>query len=238
MAPGPARGRVAAFRAPFADDLLPGALEGYDVPVSDGTARNRANIAAALESMSAAGYAVRDGAMTTPAGDPFAFEILLQTGSAENDAVVNIYVEALERLGVAVEVTRVDSAQFRERRDAFDFDMIHYRWGLSLSPGNEQYGYWGCNAAAAEGSRNLMGVCHPAIEAMIDRMLNADSQDDYRAAVRALDRVLISGRYVVPFWHNPVSRIAHDAKLRFPDAIPIYGDWIGWQPDVWWVEPD
>jgi len=238
MAPGPATGRVAAFLAPFADDLLPGALEGYDVPVSDGTARNRANIAAALESMAAAGYAVRDGVMTTPAGDPFAFEILLQTGSAENDAVVNIYVEALERLGVAVEVTRVDSAQFRERRDAFDFDMIHYRWGLSLSPGNEQYGYWGCNAAAAEGSRNLMGVCHPAIEAMIDRMLNADSQDDYRAAVRALDRVLISGRYVVPFWHNPVSRIAHDAKLRFPDAIPIYGDWIGWQPDVWWVEPD
>jgi two-component system osmolarity sensor histidine kinase EnvZ len=75
------------------------------------------------------------------------------------------------------------------------------------------------------------------IEAMIDQMLNSDSQDDYVAAVRALDRVLTAERYVVPFWHNPVSRIAYASDLRFPDVIPIYGDWIGWQPDVWWVQP-
>ncbi len=237
MRPGAAADRVAEFLAPFEGDLLPGALEGYALPMSDGSERNRANIAAALAQMEAAGYTVVDGVMTTPDGAPFTFEILLQTGSAENDAIVNIYTEALERLGIMADVTRVDSAQFRERRDVFDFDMIYYRWGLSLSPGNEQYGYWGCDAATSDGSRNLMGVCQPAIDAMIDRMLNSESQDDYRAAVRALDRVLISGRYVVPFWHNPISRIAHNAELRFPDVIPIYGDWIGWQPDVWWVEP-
>lgn len=237
MQPGPAEGRVAEFLAPFAADLLPGTLEGYVMPVSDGTERNRGGIAAALAALEAAGYSVQNGVMTTPEGTPFAFEILLQTGSAENDAILNIYSEALTRLGIAVEVTRVDAAQFRERRDAFDFDMVYERYGLSLSPGNEQYSYWGCDTRDTQGSRNLMGACHPAIEAMIGRMLTSDSQDDYVAAVRALDRVLTAQRYVVPFFHNPVSRIAHSAELRFPDAIPIYGDWIGWQPDVWWVQP-
>ena len=237
MQPGPAEGRVAEFLAPFAADLLPGTLEGYVMPVSDGTERNRGGIAAALAALEAAGYTVQNGVMTTPEGTPFAFEILLQTGSAENDAILNIYSEALTRLGIAVDVTRVDAAQFRERRDAFDFDMVYERYGLSLSPGNEQYSYWGCDTRDTQGSRNLMGACHPAIEAMIGRMLTSDSQDDYVAAVRALDRVLTAQRYVVPFFHNPVSRIAHSAELRFPDVIPIYGDWIGWQPDVWWVQP-
>ena len=238
MEAGAATGRVAEFLARHEDDLLPGALEGYTLPQSDGTERNRAGIRAALARMEAAGYRVVDGVMTDPEGAPFSFEILLQTGSAENDAIVNIYTEALDRLGIAVEVSRVDPAQFRERRDAFDFDMIYYRWGLSLSPGNEQYSYWGCDAADAQGSRNLMGVCSPAIDGMVDAMLSAESQDDYRAAVRALDRVLISGRYVVPFWHNPVSRVAHDATLHYPETLPIYGDWIGWQPDVWWFAED
>jgi peptide/nickel transport system substrate-binding protein len=236
MQPGPAEGRVAEFLSPFASDLLPGALEGYEMPVSDGTARNRRGIGAALEAMEAAGYTVRDGVMTTPEGAPFTFDILLQTGSAENDSIVTIYTEALQRLGIAVTVSRVDAAQFRERRDNFDFDMIYERYGLSLSPGNEQYSYWGCEMVEVTGSRNLMGACSPAIEALIGRMLTSESQDDYVAAVRALDRVLTSQRYVVPFWHNPVSRIAHNAELRYPDTIPIYGDWIGWQPDVWWSE--
>ncbi|MHA7886606.1 extracellular solute-binding protein [Roseicyclus sp.] len=236
MSTGPAEGRVAEFLMPFEGVLLPGASEGYVMPVSDGTERNRAGIATALEALEAAGYTVTEGVMTTPEGAPFTFEILLQTGSSENDAIVNIYTEALERLGIAVEVSRVDAAQFRERRDVFDFDMIYERYGLSLSPGNEQYSYWGCETVDVTGSRNLMGACHPAIEAMIGQMLNSASQDDYVAAVRALDRVLTSMRYVVPFWHNPVSRVAHSAELRYPEVIPIYGDWIGWQPDVWWVE--
>jgi peptide/nickel transport system substrate-binding protein len=236
MLPGPAEGRVAEFLEPFAGDLLPGALEGYELPVSDGTERNRAGIAEALRLMEEAGYTVENGVMTGPDGTPFTFEILLQSGSSENDSIVNIYVEALERLGITPSVSSVDPAQYRERTDAFDFDMTYYARGLSLSPGNEQRLYWGCDMVETEGSRNLMGACHPAIEAMIDRLLTSESQDDYVAAVRALDRVLISQRYVVPFWYNPIARIAHNAELRYPDYIPIYGDWIGWQPDVWWVE--
>jgi peptide/nickel transport system substrate-binding protein len=236
MQEGAAEGRVAEFLAPFEGELLPGAMEGYALPVSDGSERNRAGIAEALRLLEEAGFSVREGVMTGPDGEPFTFEILLQTGSSENEAIVSIYVEALERLGIFPAVTSVDSAQYRERTDAFDFDMTTYRRGLSLSPGNEQRLYWGCDMADSQGSRNLMGACHPAIEAMIDRMLTSESQDDYVAAVRALDRVLMSQRYVVPFWYNPISRIAHNAELHYPETIPIYGDWIGWQPDVWWVE--
>ena len=236
MQPGAAEGRVAELLEPFADDLLPGALEGYELPVSDGTERNREGIRRAIELMEEAGYTIEEGVMTGPDGAPVTFEILLQTGSSENDAIANIYVEALMRLGIDVTITRVDSAQYRERTDVFDFDMTYYTRGLSLSPGNEQRLYWGCEMVEEEGSRNLMGACHPAIEAMIDEMLSSGSQDDYVAAVRALDRVLISERYVVPFHHNPISRLAFNRELEYPDYIPIYGDWIGWQPDVWWVE--
>ncbi|ABD55227.1 extracellular solute-binding protein [Jannaschia sp. CCS1] len=235
MNPGPAEGRVLELLEPFAEELRPGAIEGYALPVSDGSERNRSGIRTAIALMQEAGYTVEDGVMTGEAG-PVTFEILLQTGSSENDAITNIYTEALERLGIDVQVTRVDSAQFRERRDVYDYDMIYYRWGLSLSPGNEQRNYWGCEAGLVDGGRNLHGGCNPAIDAMIDEMLSASSQDNYRAAVRALDRILISDRYVVPFHHNPISRIAYNSELNFPDTIPIYGDWVGWQPDVWWVE--
>ncbi|MEJ6394854.1 extracellular solute-binding protein [Gymnodinialimonas sp. 2305UL16-5] len=235
--PGPATGLVAELLEPYAADLLPGALDGYELPVSDGSARNRAGIRNAIRLMEEAGYSVEDGGMMGPDG-PVSFEILLQTGSSENDAITNIYTQALERLGIEVNVSRIDSAQFRERSDAFDFDMIYYQWGLSLSPGNEQYAYWGCDVADQQGSRNLHGGCNPAIDGMIDAMLTADSQEEYRAAVQALDRVLMAERYVIPFHHNPISRLAFNAELNYPEVIPIYGDWIGWQPDVWWVEPD
>jgi len=238
MMDGPAEGRVAEFLAPFAETILPGALEGYTLPVSDGGEANRAGIRRALSLMEEAGYTVVDGVMTTPEGAPFRFDILIQQGSSENQSIVNIYTEALDRLGITPTISTVDSAQYRERTDAFDFDMTTYRWGLSLSPGNEQRRYWGCDTAQTEGSRNLSGICNPAVDAMIDRMLSSESQADYVAAVRAMDRVLMSERFIVPFWHSPISRIAHDANLRFPETLPIYGDWIGFQPDVWWIEAE
>ncbi len=238
MEPGAATGRVADFLVPFADDLLPGATDGYSLPIGDGGEANRSGIRAALGLMEDAGYTIEDGVMTDATGQPFTFEIMLQQGSTENQAVVNIYTEALERLGITPGISTIDSAQYRERADAFDFDMTYSQWGLSLSPGNEQRLYWGCEMAETTGSRNLMGACSPAIDAMIDQMLTSDSLEDYRAAVQAMDRVLMAGRYVIPFWQNPVSRIAHDANLHYPEALPIYGDFIGWQPDVWWVEAD
>ena len=235
-APGPAEGKVRALLEPFTDTLLPGAIEGYALPAGDGTERNRRNIRAALGLMAEAGWTLQDGALKNDAGEVFGFNILLSSGSNEWQQIVDLYSAALERMGIAVTVSSVDSAQYKEQVNAFDFDMTWYARGLSLSPGNEQTLYWGSAAADTEGSRNLMGMKSPAADALIEALLTSASQDDFLAAARALDRVLISGRYVIPTWYNPVSRIAHVKELRYPDKLPMYGDWIGFQPDVWWYE--
>ncbi|MDJ0827046.1 MAG: extracellular solute-binding protein [Rhodobacter sp.] len=237
MRDGPAEGRVRDLLKPFAAELLPGALDGYALPVSDGSVRNRANIRAAAGLLEAAGWTVdAGGVLRNAAGDAFTFEILLRQGSAENKAIVDIYVEALQRLGIDATVATVESAQYKERTTEYDFDMTYYRRGLSLSPGNEQNLYWGCDGVAAPGTRNWMGMCSPAAEAMIGEILNAASRDDFIAATRALDRVLTTGRYVIPIYQFTVSRLAHVKELRYPDQVPIYGDWFVWQPEVWWYE--
>ena len=237
MRDGPAEGRVRMLLEPFADHLYPGALEGYALPVSDGTAANRAGTRRAMALLAEAGWTPGDdGVLRNDAGEAFAFTILLRQGAAEMRAITDMYVESLRRLGVRVDVTTVDSAQYTERTRDYDFDMTHYLRGLSLSPGNEQWLYWGSDAADQPGTRNFMGVRSPAIDAMIEALLTSTTQDDFIAATRALDRALTTGRYVVPFWFSPVSRMAHDARLKYPDRLPIYGDWLGFQPEVWWHE--
>ena len=234
MTDGAAQGRVAEMLEPFADELTPGTIEGYSLPVSDGTERNRAGTARALELMQAAGYTVQNGVMTGPDGRPFAFEILLGQGGSENQAIIDMYTQSLARLGITPTISVVDDAAYKERTDALDFDMTYYRVGLSLSPGNEQYLYFGADAADTPGTRNLMGVKSEAVDAMIDGMLTAESQDDFKARVQALDRILTAGRYVIPIYQWNISRIAHAKELQFPEPLPVMGDWPGWQPDVWW----
>jgi len=236
LEPGPAPEAERALLAPFADTLLPGALDGYALPEGDGSERNRANIAAAIDLMAHAGWTVQDGAMKDAGGNPFTFEILLNQGANEPQQIVDLYSSALRRLGITPTVTAVDGAQYQERTNRFDFDMAYYIRGVSLSPGNEQLLYWGAEAAETEGSRNWMGMKSPAAEAMIEAMLNAPDRDGFITATRALDRVLTSGRYVIPIWYNPVSYLAHAKQLEFPETIPVYGDWQGFQPDIWWWE--
>ena len=236
MEPGPAKGLVAEYLAPFADELLPGAIDGYQLPEGDGSERNRKNLRLALSLMEEAGWTLQDGVLRDAEGQPFGFEILMSSGSSETQQIVDIYSAALQRMGVQVTASTVDSAQYKERTNAFDFDMTWYERSLSLSPGNEQNLYWGSEAADTEGSRNWMGMKSPATEAMIERLLTSESQEAFVAATRALDRVLTTGRYVIPVWHVPVARIAHVKELRYPSKLPMYGDWIGFQPDVWWYE--
>lgn len=234
MSTGPAEGRVKALLDPFAADLAPGTIDGYSLPVSDGTLRNRANLATAVERLAEAGWTVQDGVLKNASGETFAFSILLTQGSSEEQSIADLYVQALERLGMAVTVETVDAAQFKERTNSFDFDMTWYRRGLSLSPGNEQKQYWGIEAADSEGSRNWMGMKSPAAEAMIDATLTAGTRDEFLSAVKALDRVLTAGRYVIPTYQYNVSWIAHAKELKFAQPLPIYGDWINWQTDTWY----
>ncbi|WP_461469296.1 extracellular solute-binding protein [Pararhodobacter sp.] len=236
MRPGPAEGAVRALLEPFAATLLPGALEGYALPVSDGR-RNRANRREAARLLAEAGWTPDDaGVLRDAGGAPFAFEILLQQGSSELQAIANTYVEALQTLGITATVVVIDPAQFVERTNRYDFDMTYALRAMSLSPGNEQMLYWGADGVETPGTRNWSGVHDPAVEAMIDAMLNARGQEDFVAAVRALDRVLMAGRYAIPFWYAPHSRLAVARGLHFPDILPIYGDWTGFLPEVWWYE--
>lgn len=241
LRPGPAEGRVKALLEPFADDVFPGALEGYSLPQSDGTKRNRKNIRNAMALLNEAGWTVQEGVLKNVDGQPLVLDVLLKQDAllAQARTYMDIYGQALKRLGITLEVETTDSAQYNARIAEFDFDLTFMRRALSLSPGNEQRAYWGSQDAYTPGTRNLMGMASPAADAMMDAMLAAESRDDFVAAVRALDRVLISGRYVIPIHQYSVGRIAHLAELSYPqDRLPVYGDGVWFLPHVWWFEAD
>ncbi|MCA0927200.1 extracellular solute-binding protein [Ruegeria profundi] len=236
MQPGPATGRVAELLEPYAGDLPPGAIEGYALPVSDGSARNRTNIREANKLLSEAGWTIQDGVLRNEAGQDFTISVLLQQGDTESQTAIEIYTRALERLGITISVEQVDSAQFAGRTAELDFDMTFFRRALSLSPGNEQRLYWGRQDADTQGTRNLMGVASPAVDGLIDTMLASETHEDFVAATRALDRVLTAGRYVIPIWNFDIGRIAHVKELKQPQTLPIYGDGPEYMPQVWWYE--
>jgi len=237
MRPGAAEGEVRDLLEPFADALPPGALEGYALPVNETGAGNRRNMRAAARLLAEAGWEPdAAGRLRNPAGEVFAFDILLRQGQPEVQSIAAIYIEALEQLGIAARTVVIDSAQYVERTNAYDFDMTHFVRLMSLSPGNEQWLYWGSEGVEVPGTRNLPGVASPAVEAMITTMLETTEHETFVAATRGLDRALMAGRYAVPFWFAPVSRLAIAQGLHFPERLPIYGDWTGFLPEVWWYE--
>ncbi len=237
MRSGPADDDIKSLLKPYMASLLPGALEGYDLPKSDGTERNRTNLRAAANLLNTVGWYIREGKLTNNRGEFFEFEILLRQSERDYQNIVDIYLKALERLGIRAEISVVDDAQYNQQINDLDFDVTSFRRALSLSPGNEQRLYWGSEVAHSKGTRNLMGVSSEAIDAVIEALLNARDTEDFEVTVRALDRLLISGRYVIPIWRYGASRIAHAKELRFPENLPIYGDrGSTWLPHVWWYE--
>ena len=239
MQPGPATGRVQALLEPFSAELPPGTLEGYEMPRSDGTQRNRANLLAAADLLEEAGWRVQNGVLRNAGGEELRLNVLLRQDAliAQANTMIDIYEAALARLGIALDVDQTDIAQFTEREAAFDFDITFMRRSLSLSPGNEQRLYWGSETAEQPGSRNLMGAQSAAVDAMIDAMLTAEDREDFIAATRALDRILTAGRYVIPIHGFAEGRVAHVKQLHYPsDTLPLYGDGIHFLPEVWWWE--
>ncbi|MCC5989015.1 MAG: ABC transporter substrate-binding protein [Pararhodobacter sp.] len=238
MVPGePAEGLERALLEPFADELPPGALEGYALPVSDGTSANRRNMRTASRLLAEAGWQADErGVLRNAAGEAFSFDILLRQGAAEVQAIASVYTEALTQLGIRARMAVIDPAQYVERSYAYDFDMTHFTRLMSLSPGNEQWLYWGSDGVEVPGTRNLAGVNAPAAEAMITTLLETEDAETFTAAARALDRVLMAGRYAIPFWYAPVSRLAVASHLHHPERLPLYGDWTGFLPEVWWSQ--
>ena len=222
-----------ALLAPFAGDVKPEIMDGsFALPVSDGSGENREGRKEALALLEQAGYRLENGTLVSQATrQPFVFEILATTRAEER--LLLTYARALKQVGIDAQIRQVDSAQYQRRKQTYDFDMIQYDWPVSLSPGNEQSFRWGSEAAVTEGSFNYAGVKSPAVDAMIKAMLEAKDRTSFVAATRALDRVLLSGDYVVPLFHLPRQWLAYWSELKRPAKTPLYG----YQLDTWWMEP-
>ncbi|NPD15659.1 ABC transporter substrate-binding protein [Xinfangfangia sp. D13-10-4-6] len=240
MIPGtPAEGDELARLLPFADSLPPGTIEGYRLPGASDATSYRRQLRSAARLLEEAGWHADDsGMLRDSAGRPFRFEILLGVGQDEMIAVAAIWIEALRALGIEASVNAIDAAQMRERTREYRFDVTHYIRSTSLSPGNEMLLYWGSAGVTQPGSGNWMGVDTPAVDALIAQILGTDDPAEFQTSVRALDRVLTAGRYVVPIWYSDRARIAHRKELKYPAKIPLYGDWLGFQPDTWWYQAE
>jgi len=226
----PANARERELLAPFPDAVRADILAGkWSPPVTDGSGHDRAPLRRALALFKQAGYALKGTQLTHLAsGRPLTFEILTTTRDQERLALA--FVRNLKRAGIEARVRSVDATQFERRRISFDFDMMEYRWEQSLSPGNEQLFYWGSAAADQEGSRNYMGIKSKAIDALIAAMLSAITRTDFVSATRALDRVLLSGFYVVPLYYPPVQWVARWRRIEHPSRTSLFG----YLPETWW----
>ncbi len=229
----PADEHERALLAPFPDAVRPDVLDGtWSPPVSDGTGRDRNTLREALALLRAAGYELEGTALRDHTTHRrLAFEILVTSRDEERLALT--FSSNLARAGIKADVRMVDAVQYDQRRSTYDFDMIEYRWEQSLSPGNEQSFYWGSAAADQDGTRNYMGVRSPAVDTMIAAMLSARARGDFVDAVRALDRVLISGCYVVPLFYLPAQWVARWSSVEHPARTSLYG----YLPETWWRQP-
>ena len=194
-----------------------------------------AALAAALQTIPAllaqAGWTVKDGQLENAKGDPFRFELLLD--QPEFERVVLPFAQNLARLGIAANVRTIDPAQYENRMQNFDFDMTVVLYPESLSPGNEQRDYWTAASGKSVGGRNLLGIASPAVDDLVEQVVNAPDRLSLVNRVHALDRVLLEGYYVIPNWHFPYFRVASWDKFSRPAVAPPYGLAI----DTWWVDP-
>ena len=221
-----------ALLGKYVDFVLPEILEGtYTPPKSDGSGHDRRFLRHAFDALMKAGYRLEGHTMVGPDGRPLSFQILLNGTAGE--AVASTWQRTLAKLGIVVDIRSVDSAQYLQRQQTYDYDVILQSYYSSLSPGAEQIGRWGSASRDLDGTYNFAGVAEPAVDAMIDALLNARSQKDFITAVRAFDRVLLSGAYVVPLYHQPKQWVARWAHIRHPEVTPVYG----YQLQTWWREP-
>ena len=227
-------GAELALLEPFRDRLPPEVFtKEFTVPKTDGSGNPRQNLRTALKLLREAGWSAKDGVMRNAAGQELSFEILLLSQSGMERITLPL-VANLEKIGIKATVRNVDPAQYQNRVRDFDFDMIVGSFGQSQSPGNEQRDYWSSAAADLQGSRNVVGVKDPVVDALVEKVIQAPDRDALVAATRALDRVLLWGFYVVPHFHSESYRVIYWNKFGKPAVTPKYGRGY---PDTWWVDP-
>lgn len=221
---------------PFRDQLPEGLFtEIYTNPTTDGSGSNRQNLRAATRLLSEAGWSVNEEGVliNDETGNAFEIEFLLQNPTFVRN--VQPYLEVLGKLGIFGKVRVVDTSQYQNRLDSFDFDMVIYSIPQSLSPGNEQREFWGCDAAERNGSRNIIGICDPVVEALIDKVILAKDREELVTATHALDRVLLWRHYMIPQWHISYTRAGVWSHIAHPDPTPAFNPGF---PTIWWHTGD
>jgi len=222
------------YLLPFKDQLPPEVFTEPLTPYSTDTPNGiRDNLRTARNILMEAGWSVQDGRLVNQEGKPFEFEILLVSPSFER--VMAGYVNNLEKLGVNASYRTIDPALYIDRLNRFDFDMTVHVFGQSQSPGNEQRDYWYSTSADRQGSRNLIGIKDPVIDQLVDKIIYAATQEELKAACRALDRVLWYGFYVVPNWYVARHRVSYWNKFKRPETLPLYYNPIQ-ALMTWWVK--
>jgi peptide/nickel transport system substrate-binding protein len=229
----PANERERMLLAPFPGAVREDIMEGrWAPPAGDGSGRDREMARRALSLLSEAGWVLKNDVLVRKeTGEPFGFELLVNSRQQERLALN--YSQALSRIGIRARVRLVDDVQYWRRLARFDFDMVQWLWPASASPGNEQRNRWSSAAATRGGSHNHSGATSPAIDRLIDALLEAKSREDFVSSVRALDRALLSGFYVVPLFYVKDQWLAYSSDLKKPGTTPLMGTNI----DTWWRQP-
>jgi microcin C transport system substrate-binding protein len=195
----------------------------------------RSNQREALKLFRHAGYEIQNQQLVNAkTSEPFTVELLANAPLFER--IFLYYKPALEKIGITVSVRTVDEAQYENRLRGWDFDMIVYAWGESLLPGNELRGFFGSQAADQPGAENVIGIKNPAVDAMIEKVVLAKSEEELVASARALDRILLWNNYVVPQWAYGKIRTARWNRFNRPDHMPKYG--LAAFPTLWWWDEE
>lgn len=216
-------------------DQLPARLftEPYTLPDFDAPNGRREALREAMTLLNEAGWEVRDKVLVNKeTGQPFRFELIIRQPGLEKIALV--VKSRLKQLGVEMDIRLIDTGQWVNRIQAFDFEVTTFWWQQSLTPGNEQRVFWSSEAADQPGSRNFAGIKNPVVDAMIENITSANSWEELVAATRALDRVLLWGDYVIPQYYLGGDRMVWWNIFGRPDEVPLQGMSVM----RWWIDPD
>jgi len=221
---------LAPFRGKVADEVFG---DAFVPPVSDGSGQDRALLRKASAILQEAGFPVRSGKRTMPSGEPVTIEFLLDEPSFQPHHMP--FIKNLGTLGIEANLRIVDPVQYKKREDDFDFDVIVQRFSFSSTPGDSLRSYFSSQAAALQGSQNLAGISDPVVDALIERIIAADSRPALISACKALDRVIRAGRYWIPHWYKASHWLAFWDVFGRPATKPRYARGI---PETWWYDRD
>jgi microcin C transport system substrate-binding protein len=218
------------FRGKVADEVFG---EPFMPPVSDGSGQDRALLRKASQLLAEAGFPVKDGKRVDPKGEPIVIEFLIDEPTFQPHHMP--FIKNLGVLGIDATLRVVDPAQYKKRTDDFDFDITVQRFNFSATPGDSLRSFFSSQAAAIKGSQNLAGMADPAIDALIEQIIAAETRPALVTACRALDRVIRAGRYWVPHWYLAAHRIAYWDVFGWPEKKPGFARGV---PETWWYDAD